>query len=286
MKHTYLIKNLKHQLTKFYDTSENYFISASESNKIPSEERKRILDWISYNDKVLDVACGTAENAELIIQKAIYYGIDIPDIALRIAQQKYSSFKKVFFTKGDAENLPYPDNFFDVVLSTYSLEHFTSPKKVIDEMIRVCKLNGKIILISPAWDNPLWVPPSLSKKLNNFFRRIIFILQQIIKLFLLSFKLKKYFFDIVKNPAILEDNYQMDNDAVYIVRVVEIINYFQEKNCEILYIRKNATDAFKLKFPFLKNLKHNCLTFFAYVLNIFYKHLNTGLFIVVEKKIR
>jgi ubiquinone/menaquinone biosynthesis C-methylase UbiE len=65
--------DLKEKLFKFYNTCEDYFKFTTEANKVPTEERKEMIKFIPENSKVLDVACGTAENAELISQKAFYY---------------------------------------------------------------------------------------------------------------------------------------------------------------------------------------------------------------------
>jgi|GEM_PF-4778153 len=81
--------NLKEVLFKFYNTCEDYFTFTSEANKVPTEERRQMLQWIPENSEVLDVACGTSENAEIVSQKAFYYGIEISDIALNIAKEKY-----------------------------------------------------------------------------------------------------------------------------------------------------------------------------------------------------
>ncbi len=49
------------------------------------------------------------------------------------------------------ENLPFPDNTFDVVYSTNVLEHVQDPKKVLSEAIRVCKSGGIIQIIVPNY---------------------------------------------------------------------------------------------------------------------------------------
>lgn len=59
---------------------------------------------------------------------------------------------------GDAQNLPFKDKTFEVILATEILEHLKEPQKAIDEMKRVCKNNGKLILttrfIFPLHDTP------------------------------------------------------------------------------------------------------------------------------------
>ncbi len=59
---------------------------------------------------------------------------------------------------GDAHNLPFEDNKFDVILCTEVLEHLHTPSKAISEMKRVLKPKGKLILttrfIFPLHDIP------------------------------------------------------------------------------------------------------------------------------------
>lgn len=277
------ISELKNKLAEFYNNSELYFNQASEANKTFTDERKMLSGYILDNTKVLDVACGTAENAVLVGTRADYYGIEISDVALNAAKKKYLGNNNIKLEKGDAEKLPYNNNYFDTVISTYALEHFTDPRKVIDEMVRVCKPGGKIIIIAPAWDNPFWVIPSLAKVLNNPFNRLIYVFNQSIKLVLLATGLKKYYFDIIDQPAVLADGFEMDNDAVYIVRVREIINYFINKQCNIVFVRKFNDNLLK-KITNIFEVKKNCLIIAGFMLNIVYRYLDAGLFIVSEKK--
>lgn len=52
---------------------------------------------------------------------------------------------------GDALNLPYPDNFFDVVLISEVLEHVPADNRAISELVRVLKPGGKAGVTVPAW---------------------------------------------------------------------------------------------------------------------------------------
>jgi SAM-dependent methyltransferase len=47
---------------------------------------------------------------------------------------------------GDAHSLPFPDEKFDIVICTEVLEHLKNPQKAIDEMWRVLKDEGMVIL--------------------------------------------------------------------------------------------------------------------------------------------
>lgn len=52
---------------------------------------------------------------------------------------------------GDALELPYPDGTFDVVIASEILEHVPADDKVIDELIRVLKVGGTLVVTVPRW---------------------------------------------------------------------------------------------------------------------------------------
>lgn len=228
------MNNLKKKLFNFWNKSEEYFNQARNANLELKFERRDMLKYISRNDLVLDVASGTCENGKYISQFAHYIGVDISSIALEMAKD-YSN-DNFSVVKADVESLPFDDNKFDVVLSTYSLEHFLNPKKVVDEMYRVCKKQGKIILISPAWDFPLSLPSSL-RRLNRL-QKVKFVFKKSLKqLSLLLFR-DNFLPIIINNPSIFEDGYSQDNDTVYVVSIREVENYFVNRlNAKLIFIQ-------------------------------------------------
>lgn len=54
------------------------------------------------------------------------------------------------FISGDAQQLPYQDNFFDICFSTCLLAHVDNPEKVMSEALRVTKLGGFIVFLLPT----------------------------------------------------------------------------------------------------------------------------------------
>jgi ubiquinone/menaquinone biosynthesis C-methylase UbiE len=71
-------------------------------------------------------------------------------IAQAIKIQNKNSLTNIKFDLGTVENLPYKNDSFDIVFTRYSFHHFLDTKKVFDEMLRVCKPNGKIIVVDAA----------------------------------------------------------------------------------------------------------------------------------------
>lgn len=96
------------------------------------------------NIKTLEVGCGSARLSCFLASKGYETTcLDYSESALRVAHKNYQITKnKGDFVIGDAKNLPFEDNTFDIVLSTGLLEHFREPQIVINEMARVLKGNG------------------------------------------------------------------------------------------------------------------------------------------------
>ncbi len=114
------------------------------------------LSDISKGDSVLEVACGTGEQAVLYAKNgAIVTGLDISQEMLNIAEKKRRddlSNLSLNFMQGDASNLPFESDKFDIISITLAL-HEMDPdirSKVIKEMLRVTKKQGKIIIADYA----------------------------------------------------------------------------------------------------------------------------------------
>ncbi|MBN3039006.1 MAG: methyltransferase domain-containing protein [Candidatus Omnitrophica bacterium] len=104
--------------------------------------------------RLLDIACGGGYLvAEAKKNGLACYGVDISERALGIAAQQAGQER---FVASDAEHLPWRDNYFDLVTCLGSLEHFISPAKALNEMVRVAKDDASICILVPnlfSWEN-------------------------------------------------------------------------------------------------------------------------------------
>ena len=107
------------------------------------------IDHVLENANVLDVGCGTG-NRSILAAKYFkvkkLYGFDACKKSLEIASKvaKEENFDNFIPIHGDLFNLPFDDNFFDVVISWGVLHHTYNPKLGLKEMHRVCKYDGYI----------------------------------------------------------------------------------------------------------------------------------------------
>lgn len=81
-----------------------------------------------------------------------YLGVDHSENLMREATEmapNWATSGRTDFVQGDAYKLPYPDNSADIVMCQTLLMHLVDPEKAIAEMIRVCKVGGKVVCMEP-----------------------------------------------------------------------------------------------------------------------------------------
>jgi len=59
---------------------------------------------------------------------------------------------RVQFQYGSAENIPYGDGYFDLIISTLSFHHWAKPKECFKDIRRVLKNNGEAWIYDISWD--------------------------------------------------------------------------------------------------------------------------------------
>ena len=106
---------------------------------------------------VLEVGCGSGlASLYLAEQGAKVTLLDIAPRALQFAKKAFTAKKiPVKLIEGDAFDMPFKNDNFDIVWNSGVIEHFTDDKKVdmIKEMWRVTKSGGKLIIMAPnKWD--------------------------------------------------------------------------------------------------------------------------------------
>ncbi len=101
---------------------------------------------IKPGDRVLDVACGTGITAITAARAgAVVDGLDLTPELLEVARREDATAgTSVTWTQGDAEDLPYDDDTFDVVVSSFGHMFTPDPAAVTAEMLRVLKPGGRI----------------------------------------------------------------------------------------------------------------------------------------------
>ena len=145
-----------------YDDHNNEVISQFTQQAIPFSQLTGHLDSldllvkiskVDLKSNVLDVASGPGLVASEFAKYSHHVEcLDLTPAMLKQAKKRASEAQiaNVSFCEGDAMNLPYEDNYFDVVVTRYSFHHFLAPEKVLQEMIRVCKSGGRVVVADVA----------------------------------------------------------------------------------------------------------------------------------------
>jgi SAM-dependent methyltransferase len=103
-------------------------------------------------ERVLEVASGTGVSAIAAAAKVMpggeVIGVDLSDRMVRVAQQRaaQADCANAHFARMDAESLELPDKSFDVVLCALGLMYVPNPERAIEEMRRVLRKRGRIVL--------------------------------------------------------------------------------------------------------------------------------------------
>ncbi len=94
--------------------------------------------------KVLDLGAGTGRITEQVLMNgAEVYCVDISEEMLKILKRDFPE-AKIFLA--DAENLPFEDGFFDIVVAGFLIVHLKNLKKSFSEVYRVLKNDGEFLL--------------------------------------------------------------------------------------------------------------------------------------------
>ena len=100
---------------------------------------------IPAGTKLLDIACGAGQLTIPAAKKGIKVtGVDLAENLVEQAREKAKKEGlQIEVEQGDAENLPYSDESFEVVMSLIGSMFAPRPELVASEMIRVCKSGSK-----------------------------------------------------------------------------------------------------------------------------------------------
>ena len=111
------------------------------------------LSGVNKYDTVLDIACGPGlVTTAFAIEAKHVTGIDITPAMIEKAKkiQKDKKLENISWKIGDVTDLPFDDESFSMVITRYSFHHFIEPESVFNEMKRVCKKDGTIMVVDVA----------------------------------------------------------------------------------------------------------------------------------------
>ncbi|NJE08733.1 class I SAM-dependent methyltransferase [Thermococcus sp. M39] len=134
---TQYFDKIAHRYDTWYQTKVGQYVDRTEKRLIFSMIKTK-------RGRALDLGCGTGNyTIELYKRGFDVIGVDLSQEMLRIAKAKIPN---VLFIRADAYNLPFKKEVFDLVLSVTMFEFIYEPEKVLNEIHRVLKPGGEVVI--------------------------------------------------------------------------------------------------------------------------------------------
>jgi SAM-dependent methyltransferase len=131
-------------LTKWIRQLENFY-----RYHLLRDEVSKVIRFIGkQSGKVLDIGCGTGDRLHTFRSR----GFDVQGVEPSPSAMYAKEFLKLNVFKGDLFSAHFQDNFFDIITLYHTLEHTHDPMKVCQEIFRILKEGGFLIIQVPNKD--------------------------------------------------------------------------------------------------------------------------------------
>jgi len=149
--------NSREETRQYYNKIAKIYDLMAEHSEGPMRELgMKFLD-VKPGERVLEIGFGTGhcivELARAAGAEGLVCGVDISDKMVELAQEFVDAAgfqERVELKRGDGETLPYPDNTFDALFTSFTLELFDTPEipKFLAECKRVLKPGGRFSVVA------------------------------------------------------------------------------------------------------------------------------------------
>lgn len=118
---------------------------------------------LDKKDKIIDIGCGAgglSRKLAKIVTEGEVVGLDISEGYIKklkqsIERDRSGNYKNLEFRLASAEDIPYPDDYFDCAVSSASFSFWSKPEKGLEEIGRVLKPGGKLYIVDVYKEEPL-----------------------------------------------------------------------------------------------------------------------------------
>jgi SAM-dependent methyltransferase len=181
---------------------------------------RRLAVDCAAGSMVLDVGCGVGQAVRTLAEKGlIAHGVDVSETSIELARA-HSETCQVY----DGRRIPFPDAMFQAVGAFNVLEHVEEPVAFLDEMSRVLRPGGRMVVSSPnflrvlGWKDYHHRMRGIGRKWENF-KAILA-------------RRKRYSSDhtsveFEKMTPIIRPEPRPDDDATVVTNSVDLHRYFQ-----------------------------------------------------------
>lgn len=136
-----------------------------ESEETAAPERAARYRWAAAavaGARVLDAGCGAGAGTAMLGRRAEAVGVDLSPAAIAAARRKHGG--EAGFAEGDIRSLPFGDGEFDAAVCFEALTHVADPAAALDELRRVLKPGGLLLVSAP---DPAAYPPGNPLELSR-----------------------------------------------------------------------------------------------------------------------
>lgn len=148
-------------------------LSGDEDERYGLQMYHQAASWVPLEGKdVLEVGSGRGGGGSYLaryLKPKSYLGVDLSDPGIEFCN-RYHTTPNLSFKKGDAENLPLPDNSFDAVVNVESSRCYPHIEKFFAEVKRVLRPEGDFLLTDMRWKDDV---PRLREQLVDAGFRIV-----------------------------------------------------------------------------------------------------------------
>lgn len=225
-----------------------------------------ITKFSPVKGKHLELGCGDWQIPQAIANQGFeeVIGCDFfSDDYLNDYRSKLTS-ENVQLVRYDGLNIPYPDNYFDTVSSLCTMEHIVDVEDVLNQMHRVLKPGGRLIIKCPNWsgiNNPVRALQSLTRNRHRYWQY-----ESVSDAFFGLFRAFGWYFEaafssqpkwILVYPRMKDGkiNFQSgDDDVVHLCQPVSFKKYFEQKGYHLILFNRgkgesNFAKTFNSLFP-------------------------------------
>jgi ubiquinone/menaquinone biosynthesis C-methylase UbiE len=137
--------------------NDSYLKKSTEFINHVKQESYKILNF-NNQDVILEIGCGNGYDSIELAKKVLptkgrVIGLDV-DLDLVETSKKNAhtaACTNIEFIVGDAEKLPFEDNYFSIIRAERVFQHLKNPLIVFKEALRVLKPGGQLVLVETDW---------------------------------------------------------------------------------------------------------------------------------------
>lgn len=238
-----VVHDLRARMDAFYRTTGDY--EAFQSRSWHPHLWSFVIDVVAHfkngDCHILEVGAGRSGFAEYLRQRGVTAHFTAHDVTPR--NEAYLKENADAVVIGDLHHL---SETFDIIFSTFVLEHITDPIATLETCWRLLKDGGKLFIFCPRYDAPFYLPPS-ADHYSGIARVGLALRLAVARLRALVTRKARFF--VYADPAVFTLPWSRDRDVVHWVSYFDLTIFFGSRG----RLRKLHVPSEGLKDAVVKN---------------------------------